>query len=51
VATTKPRTGLGRVYLDANLALLSRVPPDPGAVLLDALRVDRVEIRNRLRES
>ncbi len=41
------RTGFGHVLL----ALLSRVPPDPAAVLLDALGLDRVEIRDRLRES
>ena len=38
------RTGLKHVVL----ALLARRPPDPAAVLLDALRIDRAAARGRL---
>jgi hypothetical protein len=41
------RTGFSHVLL----ALLARVPPDPAAVLLDAIGVDRAEVRNRLERS
>jgi Clp amino terminal domain, pathogenicity island component len=49
-------TGLARTRLKGErtgpahvlLALLTLLPPDPAAVLLDALRVDRAEVRARL---
>jgi hypothetical protein len=47
----RPRRSVDRWSRDRVLiALLSLVPPDPAAALLDALEVDRDEVRTRLSE-